>query len=198
MILRANLARLLMASVVVFLFTACDKKPPPPPKKKKATVSKKQAVQRVPRKGKAKSNWDYLAPHFKTFAGNVDTMDFELLRDPFEKTMESWLPQRIKTKKKTLTKKVVVQLTPLEERPPIERHSVGSFKLAAIMSATDIPKALLVDPLGNGYIVWKNRIIGKEKGQIVAINQYDVIIKVPGKEPIKKTIKPKVVFKQFY
>lgn len=191
------LVMLALVALAASSFAGCggDKKQPP----QNPFGPSPQTNNRQPRPAPApkpkrhvNKNWMVVRVHYKAYLQQIENMEMDKVRDPFEDQKPHWLPKplsvvKIEPKKVEQPKPKV----PLAERPPLERYSVGRYRLKAIMSATDVPKALLIDPEGNGFIVWKNRTIGTEKGQIVAINQYEVIVKIPGRDPLRLSIAPR-------
>ena len=60
---------------------------------------------------------------------------------------------------------------------PLERFDLSQLRVTAIVWGNDLPKALIEDPSGKGYIVASGTAIGKNKGRITRIDDNLVLVK---------------------
>ena len=71
-----------------------------------------------------------------------------------------------------LTRKKVESAT-----TPLERFDLSQLRVTAIVWGNDLPKALIEDPSGKGYIVGSGTAIGKNRGQVIRIDDNLVLVK---------------------
>ncbi len=78
-----------------------------------------------------------------------------------------------------------------EERGPLQQYPLKDYKLLLVMSGTAIPKAVVVDPKGQAFILQQDTRIGNRGGIVESVTQYMVVVREPDSDkPIKMTIKP--------
>lgn len=71
------------------------------------------------------------------------------------------------------------QPTPMAQREPLQRYSIGQLKLAAIISGVAVPKAMFIAPDGMGHMVQEGDRVGQEGGEIVDIRSNAVELSIP-------------------
>jgi type IV pilus assembly protein PilP len=64
----------------------------------------------------------------------------------------------------------------VNDRPPLERYSVGEFKLAGVVWGGFGYNAMLEGPDGKGYFVRMGTIIGPNKGVVKKITQHTMVV----------------------
>ena len=64
-------------------------------------------------------------------------------------------------------------------KEPLERHSTGALRLAAILSEMAVPKAMFIDPSGVGHLAKEGDGIGTNGGTIEDIRSNEVVIALP-------------------
>jgi type IV pilus assembly protein PilP len=62
------------------------------------------------------------------------------------------------------------------EAPPLQRYDVEKFTLTGVISAVDIPRALLVDPEGIGHVVRVGTYVGRNWGKVTSISEDGVVV----------------------
>lgn len=160
--------------------------PPPGPPARKPKVALKEeapvAIIHVPNK-----KWDRIKDAFEKFANEPATAKKDTYRDNIVNFVA-----------KPEIPEVPEEEAPIEEpldsaNSPLQRYTTDEFRLLMVMSGTVIPKAVVVDPIGNTWVVKKDTPIGNKNGVIQNITQYSVIVREPdGEKPIEKTIKPEI------
>ncbi len=78
------------------------------------------------------------------------------------------------------------------ELAPLEKVSIDSLRLAAIISEVAVPKAMFIDPDGLGHLLKEGDRIGENSGVISEIRNREVVIEVPSQvddsEPREKIV----------
>ena len=64
----------------------------------------------------------------------------------------------------------------LSERPPLERYALSEFKLVGVVWGGFGYNAVLEGPDGKGYFVRKGTVIGPNKGVVIKITQYEMVV----------------------
>jgi type IV pilus assembly protein PilP len=64
----------------------------------------------------------------------------------------------------------------ISDRPPLERYSLGEFKLAGVVWGGFGYNAMLEGPDGKGYFVHVGTIIGPNKGVVKKITQHTMVV----------------------
>lgn len=78
-----------------------------------------------------------------------------------------------------------------EEVPPLLRDPVTRYQLIMLVTGLPVPKAVVLDSLGEQYDLVRGDALGSEGGRVTAILQYKMLISVPGKpKPIELSIAP--------
>ncbi|MER3445928.1 MAG: hypothetical protein C4291_03415 [Candidatus Dadabacteria bacterium] len=72
------------------------------------------------------------------------------------------------------TKEVEPQLS--KSLPPIKRYSLEQFRLVGIVSVGHQPKAMIVDPEKNTYVLGIGDEIGNRQGKIVEIRDNGILV----------------------
>ena len=74
---------------------------------------------------------------------------------------------------------------PVEERAekrnlgPLQKHPLGSYRLAGIISEVAVPKAMFIDPEGTGHLIKEGDNLGKKGGFIKDVRDNEVEIEIP-------------------
>lgn len=131
------------------------------------------------------AKWGLVGPHFKKFLAQKHATP----KDAFAPNTTSFIPRPVIAQDDD-----VVEDLPIEEevpRGPLEQFALGDYVVKSIMSGTAVPKAMVVDPKGEAYIIQKDTKMGDKGGIVQSITQYMVIVKEPNtEEPAKLTIRP--------
>jgi Tfp pilus assembly protein PilP len=129
--------------------------------------------------------WDLVSPHFKKFLAQKHATP----KDAFSPNTTTFIPRPVIAQDDDQ-----VQDLPIEEeipRGPLEQFPLSEYGIKSIMSGTAVPKAMVVDPKGEAYIIQKDTKMGDKGGIVESITQYMVIVKEPNsEEPVKITIRP--------
>lgn len=64
-----------------------------------------------------------------------------------------------------------------QEGGPLERFDVNQLTVLAVIWDTNVPRALVADPSGRGYIVSEGTRVGKNEGRITRIEDNVVMVK---------------------
>jgi hypothetical protein len=165
--------------------------PPAGPKRKKAAAAV-EAVETVKRVQNPK--WDVIDSYFEKFANQPLLTHKDTFRDNLVKHVPKVdLPV---VEPEVAAPEVQEPETPVVDEVaagPLERYATEEYKLIMILSGTVVPKALVVDPIGNTWIVQKDARFGNKSGIVQNITQYAMIVQEPDKDqPIEKTIKPPI------
>lgn len=98
-------------------------------------------------------------------------------RDPFKPLIES--------------KKEAEKTTELEEdlskRPPLQRFDLSSLKLVGIIWGSLGRHALVETPDGKGYLISPKSLLGRNKGEVTAINEDNIVIEEKFRTALGKT-----------
>lgn len=130
--------------------------------------------------------WERIKSHFEKFSSSTAIEK----KDPFRDHRTRYM---VKPEVQLVVEDETMEAEPTYETSPLLRYEVGEFELVLIMSGTILPKAVLLDPIGNTWVVMKDTPLGNKNGIVQAITQYSVIVSEPGaEEPIVKTIKPTI------
>ena len=129
--------------------------------------------------------WGLVAPHFKKFLAQKHATP----KDAFSPNTTAFIPRPVIAQDDDM-----VDDLPIEEeipRGPLEQFPLADYSIKSIMSGTAVPKAMVVDPKGEAYIVQTDTKMGDKGGIVQSITQYMVIVKEPNsEEPVKITIRP--------
>ncbi len=129
--------------------------------------------------------WDLVGPHFKKFLAQKHATP----KDAFSPNTTSFIPRPVIAQDDD-----VAEDLPIEEeapRGPLEQFALADYSIKSIMSGTAVPKAMVVDPKGEAYIIQKDTRLGDKGGIVESITQYMVIVKEPNTdEAMKITIRP--------
>jgi hypothetical protein len=74
---------------------------------------------------------------------------------------------------------------PVEERPdnrnlgPLQKHKIGEYRLAGIISEVAVPKAMFIDPEGTGHLIKEGDNLGRKGGFIKDVRDNEVEIEIP-------------------
>jgi hypothetical protein len=167
--------------------------PPPPPKSEPAKPAAKAAGPAPagqPPQGDSNlvpnGRWDGLKEFFFAYA---DT-PLPSIKNAFWSNMDKYMP-RIEEpvlQQKGEEDTELPEITPLEKFPPEE------YKLIMIIAGTAVPKAIMVDPVGNRHVVRTDNRLGNRNGVVDEITEFEVIVKEPyADKPIVLSIKPDYV-----
>ena len=129
--------------------------------------------------------WDLVAPHFKKFLAQKHATP----KDAFAPNTTSFIPRPVIAQDDDSAEDL-----PIEEeipRGPLEQFPLADYSIKSIMSGTAVPKAMVVDPKGEAYIIQQDTKMGDKGGIVESITQYMVIVKEPNsEEAVKITIRP--------
>jgi len=74
---------------------------------------------------------------------------------------------------------------------PLQQHPVESYALQLIMTGDSVPKAVVVDPSGQAFVIQRDTQIGDKGGVVEVVTQYMVLVREPNQEdPIQITLQP--------
>ena len=158
----------------LFFVIGCGPRPLPTvavprPQKKHVVKAKPKAVL----KSSGNANFDILRPYFARFMQHRES-----LTNPFKSNLAMFAPKVSVVVAETKEQKKEVPKTPLEY------HDVSYYKLAAVISGTAVPKAMVVDGKGTPYVVRIGTPIGNKGGRVTVITSDGIVIEEPGKPPI--------------
>lgn len=130
--------------------------------------------------------WDLVQPYFSKFLEQKHTAP----KDLFAPRVAKFIPRpAVETKAE-----VEATLAKVEDEPPrgpLEQYPLKDYRLMIIMSGTAVPKAVVVDPKSQAYVIQRDTRIGSKGGIVESITQYMVVVKEPNEENATKiTIKP--------
>ena len=138
--------------------------------------------------------WEALRTYFDKFANQPLLTHKDTFRDNLVKHVPKIDLPSLELKEDILPTMAEEAPPPLQDdvaAGPLERYSVGEYQLVMIMSGTVVPKAVVLDPIGNAWVVQKDARFGNKNGIIQDITQYAMIIQEPDQDkPLEKTIKP--------
>lgn len=60
--------------------------------------------------------------------------------------------------------------------PPLQRWDVDKFILSGVIWATDVPRALLIDPEGTGHAIQIGTYVGRNWGKVTSISDESVVV----------------------
>lgn len=155
----------------------------------KSNLSKKnkKSIKKLS-KANAKSSKFIQNPKWNTineFFFRYSKMPITSMKDFIKSHLDKYMPKfdMPSVKNVEIVHKEIIK--PLEKFPPEE------YKLKIIISGTEVPKAILIDPDGNPHVVRKDTPVGNRQGVVESITDYQVIIKEPFKEkPVILSIEP--------
>lgn len=201
----STVARSLLAVGIALAATACGGDPaggqmsgggPPPgakPAAAKAAAKPGAAVQVVVQRA-PNPRWETIRPYFDKFVNQPLLTHKDTFRDNLVRFVPKVDLPALEPPTEELP--VVEDSGPAVEdvtAGPLERYSSEEYMLVMIMSGTVVPKALVIDPIGNAWVVQKDARFGNKNGIIQNITQYAMIIQEPDKDgPLEKTIKPAI------
>ncbi len=130
--------------------------------------------------------WDLVAPHYKKFLAQKHATP----KDAFRPWATKFIPRpQIADEEDGPSEITTVEEE--EPRGPLQQYPLKDYKLMVIMSGTAVPKAVVVDPKQQAYVVQRDTRIGNKGGIVESITQYMVVVKEPNTEqPVKMAIKP--------
>lgn len=132
--------------------------------------------------------WNAIEQHFRKYLGQKHTTP----KDVFRSSILKFVPRP--AVKETEEEKVETVELEQEERGPLQQYPLKEYRLLLIMSGTAVPKAVVVDPKSQAFVVQRDTRIGDKGGIVEAITQYDVVVKEPNAEDaVKLSIKPPYV-----
>ncbi|MGM0574301.1 MAG: pilus assembly protein PilP [Myxococcota bacterium] len=130
--------------------------------------------------------WDLIEPHFQKFLEQKHTTP----KDAFEPQVTEWIP-RPAIEEEEDEAAATVEEEEEEPRGPLQQYPLAEYSLQVIMSGTAVPKAVVVDPKGQAYVIQRDTRLGDEGGIVESITQYMVVVQEPdSEEPVKLTIRP--------
>ncbi len=60
--------------------------------------------------------------------------------------------------------------------PPLQRYDVDKFVLSGVIWATNVPRALLIDPEGTGHCIQVGTYVGRNWGKVTSISDEAVVV----------------------
>ena len=83
--------------------------------------------------------------------------------------------------------------TPEEELNPLKKYPADEYRAQIILTGTAKPSALIRDPKGNTHTIYVDTELGNEHGVVVAITQYEVVVRQPNEpRPTRLSARPEV------
>lgn len=130
--------------------------------------------------------WDLVKPYFGKFLEQKHTAP----KDLFAPRVAKFIPRpAVETREEV--EETIAKVEDEPPRGPLEQFALKDYKLMLIMSGTAVPKAVVVDPKQQAYVIQRDTRIGSKGGIVESITQYMVVVKEPNEEEaIKITIKP--------
>ncbi len=71
---------------------------------------------------------------------------------------------------------------------PLQKYEIDQYKLVAIIQGMDEPVAMVEDPPGDGHLLRRDVLIGKNWGKVVRITNNEVIVAEEYRDPEGKLI----------
>jgi type IV pilus assembly protein PilP len=150
---KANIARIagaqLLFSIAMVLSACGSDKPPPPPPKRGAAAAKTPSVA-APADTAVAATADAGAPiiHATEYAEN-DFVENDRNRDPFRSFVTLFVDAKQTTQRH-------IDLAVI-----LPQYSIDELRLMGIVTGSDYPRAMLIDPTGKGWIVKHGDFLGK-------------------------------------
>lgn len=136
--------------------------------------------------------WDAIRPFFDKFVNQPLLTHKDTFRDNLVKHVPK-VDLPVPEPTATPTEETPVPIADEVAAGPLERYGANEYRLVMIMSGTVVPKAVVLDPIGNAWIVQKDARFGNKSGIVQNITQYSMIIQEPDQDkPLEKTIKPPI------
>ena len=131
--------------------------------------------------------WDIIQPYFEKYLAEKHTAP----KDAFKPEMLKFIPRPTIKPKSAEPTEPQVEKEPKEDRGPLQQYPLKQYSLQIIMSGTAVPKAVVIDPKGEAFVIQRDTRIGDKGGIVESITQYMVVVKEPNTDkPVKMTIKP--------
>ena len=161
--------------------------PPQSTRKPKAAPVATVEVKRLPN-----AKWDAIRPFFDKFVNQPLLTHKDTFRDNLVKHVPK-VDLPVPEPESAPTEEIQVPIAEDVASGPLERYGASEYRLVMIMSGTVVPKAVVLDPIGNAWIVQKDARFGNKSGIVQNITQYSMIIQEPDQDkPLEKTIKPPI------
>jgi Tfp pilus assembly protein PilP len=130
--------------------------------------------------------WDLMQPYFSKFLEQKHTAP----KDLFAPRVAKFIPRpAVETKEEI--EETIAKVEDEPPRGPLEQYALKDYRLMLIMSGTAVPKAVVVDPKSQAYVIQRDTRIGSKGGIVESITQYMVVVKEPNEENATKiAIKP--------
>ncbi len=130
--------------------------------------------------------WDLVQPYFSKFLEQKHTAP----KDLFAPRVAKLIPRpAVETREEV--EETIAKVEDEPPRGPLEQYPLKEYRLMIIMSGTAVPKAVVVDPKSQAYVIQRDTRIGSKGGIVESITQYMVVVKEPNEENATKiTIKP--------
>ncbi|MCB9728760.1 MAG: pilus assembly protein PilP [Deltaproteobacteria bacterium] len=130
--------------------------------------------------------WDLIQPYFAKFLEQKHTAP----KDLFAPRVAKFIPRpAVETREEV--EETIAKVEDEPPRGPLEQYALKDYRLMIIMSGTAVPKAVVVDPKSQAYVIQRDTRIGSKGGIVESITQYMVVVKEPNEENATKiTIKP--------
>lgn len=131
--------------------------------------------------------WDLVQPHYKKFLAQKHATP----KDAFRPWATKFIPRPQIADDEDGSADISTVEEEEEPRGPLQQYPLKEYNLMVIMSGTAVPKAVVVDPKAQAYVVQRDTRIGNKGGIVESITQYMVVVKEPNTEQaVKLTIKP--------
>jgi hypothetical protein len=182
--------RILVVALAATLAVACGgpSVPPPPKADPAAKPAAKPAAQAAEGNPDMVQNpkWDMVKEYFFAYADSP----LPSVKNAFWSNMDKYMPrlEEPPVEKKPDEEQAPTEISPLEKFPPED------YKLIMIIAGTAVPKAIMVDPVGNRHVVRKDNRLGNRNGVVDEITEFEVVVKEPyADKPVVLSIKPEYV-----
>jgi hypothetical protein len=133
-------------------------------------------------------NWTMIKRHFLKYRGQKHAPPKNIYENHVTKFQERPVIEEAKPEEAV---EAEVEIEAAEERGPLEQYPLKDYQVVLIQSGTAVPKAFVVDPKGNGWVITVDQKMGDKSGVVEAITQYMVVVREPDSpDPAKLQIKP--------
>lgn len=131
--------------------------------------------------------WDLVEPHFQKYLAQKHTTPKDAFAPQVTKFIEKPTIQETEPDEAAAEEEE-------EPRGPLQQYAISQYKLQLIMSGTAVPKAVVLDPKGQAYVIQRDTRLGDKGGIVTSITQYMVVVEEPDtEEPVKMNLEPPFV-----
>lgn len=140
----------------------------------------------------ANPKWDLIAEHFRGYARKPISTRKDVFHSNLDKYVEK-VEIKDLAEKQEADEQTALPSARTTDLHPLKKHPADEYRLTMVMTGTGSPKAMILDPDSDSYIVERNSEVGNEGGVVEAITQYEVIIRQPNEpEPVRLSIQPEI------